>query len=201
MLIDGLEVDHCAPAQAGYAIIASPHPLYGGSLDNPVVEALADGFESAGLGTLRFNYRGIGRSEGQASGDVARASEDYARVLAWVRAQPKSHTGPLWLAGYSFGAIAALETALRDSATSMPRVSGLVLVAPPLGMLRADALARAPRPRFVLNGTSDDYAPIDAARAVYASVEDCRLTVIEADHFFVCELDAVADFARNALNP
>jgi alpha/beta superfamily hydrolase len=199
MLIDGLEVDCCAPTVAGYAVIAAPHPLYGGSLDNPVVEALADGFESAGLGTLRFNYRGIGQSAGEASADIARAAEDYARVLAWLRAQPSARQGPLWLAGYSFGAVTALEAALRDEPASVPAKTGLALVAPPLGMLRAEALTSVALPCFVLNGTSDDYAPIDAARTRYASIAGCRLTVIEADHFFAYELDDVAAFARSAI--
>lgn len=200
MMIEELEVVHRAPAdpEAGYAVIAAPHPLYGGSLDNPVVRALADGFGARGMGTLCFNYRGIGESLGTASDSVARAAEDYARVLAWAR-ERLGAGAPLYAAGYSFGAITAIACALSDAAGSTPALRALVLVAPPLGMLGDAPLAAARCPSFVLVGSDDAYLPLPAARALFASVPRCSVTENDADHFFAYQLDDVRAFASRSV--
>src|SRR5687767_7109697 len=127
MMLDELQVVHRAAENrdAGYAVNAAPHPLYGGSLDNPVVEALAEGFAARGVGTLCFNYRGIGQSAGSASDSVPRAAEDYARILAWARAQLGGSNAPLYAAGYSFGAITAIASALADDPRATPALSAL----------------------------------------------------------------------------
>jgi len=201
MMIDELEVVHRAAANrdAGYAVIAAPHPLYGGSLDNPVVDALADGFEARGVGTLCFNYRGIGQSAGSASDSVPRAAEDYARIVAWARALLAGSNAPLYAAGYSFGAITAIASALADDPRATPALSALVLVAPPLGMLTGVELARTSCRSFVLVGGSDAFLPLAAARDYFARIASCRLIENDADHFFAYELDAVRSFASNAV--
>lgn len=201
MRIDELEAVHRAAAnpQAGYAVIAAPHPLYGGSLDNPVVEALAEGFAARGVGTLCFNYRGIGHSAGDASESVPRAAEDYARIVAWARAQLGSSSAPLYAAGYSFGAIAAIACALGDDPRATPPMGALVLVAPPLGMLAGVELARASCASCVLVGSNDAFLPLAAARECFARIPACRVVENAADHFFACELDDVRSFASNAV--
>jgi uncharacterized protein len=201
MMIDELEVVHRAAADplAGCAVIAAPHPLYGGSLDNPVVEALAEGFEARGVGTLCFNYRGIGHSAGSASDSVAHAAEDYARSLAWARAQLAGTSAPLYAAGYSFGAITAIACALGDDPRATPALRALVLVAPPLGMLAGVDLARARCNSFVLVGASDAFLPLAAARDHFARIASCRVIENDADHFFAHELDDVRSFASNAV--
>jgi alpha/beta superfamily hydrolase len=201
MMIDELEVVHRAASdrQAGYAVIAAPHPLYGGSLDNPVVQALAAGFEARGVGTLCFNYRGVGHSAGSASDSVPRAAEDYARVLAWARAQLAGSSGPLYAAGYSFGAISAIACALADDPRASPPLRALVLVAPPLGMLADVDLVRARCASWVLVGGSDAFLPLAAAREHIARIPSCRLVENDADHFFAYELDDVRSFASNAV--
>jgi len=202
MMIDELEVVHRAATnrQAGYAVIAAPHPLYGGSLDNPVVEALAEGFAQRGVGTLCFNYRGIGHSAGDASDSVPRAAEDYARVVAWARAQLASSSAPLYAAGYSFGAITAIAYALGDDPRAAPPLRALVLVAPPLGMLGGVELARASCESFVLVGGNDAFLPLAAARESLARIPSCRMIENDADHFFAYELDDVRSFASNAVS-
>lgn len=201
MMIDELEVVHRAAEKrdAGYAVIAAPHPLYGGSLDNPVVEALADGFAARGVGTLCFNYRGIGRSAGSASDNVPRAAEDYARIMAWARAQLAGRDAPLYAAGYSFGAITAIASALADDPDAAPALRALVLVAPPLGMLADVELAHARCNSLVLVGSSDAFLPRPAARAYFARIPSCRVIENDADHFFAYELDDVRSFASRAV--
>jgi alpha/beta superfamily hydrolase len=105
------------------AVIAPPHPLYGGSLESPVVAELAFACHRHGIATLRFNWRGVGASAGEASGDAAIADEDYAAALAHLA---ETVPGALLACGYSFGSAAAVRAAERS-----PRVRRLVLVAPP----------------------------------------------------------------------
>lgn len=187
-----------ANAAAGYAVIAAPHPLYGGSLDNPVVQALAAGFEARGVGTLCFNYRGIGESDGEASDSIERSAEDYARVI--VRARELAGAGaPLYFAGYSFGAVTAIAAALRDEPSARPSLRALVLVAPPLGMLELAELAAARRPSFVLVGANDAFLPLAAARERFGAIDRCTLIENDADHFFAYELEDVRTFASNAV--
>ena len=200
MMIDELEVVHraAATADAGYAVIAAPHPLYGGSLDNPVVRALAAGFEARGVGTLCFNYRGIGGSKGEASDSIERSAEDYARILMDARARIGA-SAPLYAAGYSFGAITAIAAALCDAPDARPAIQALVLVAPPLGMIELADLARARCASTVLVGAHDDFLPIGAARDRFAAIPRCRIVENDADHFFAYELDDVRTFASHAV--
>jgi hypothetical protein len=159
------------------AVVAPPHPLYGGTLSNPVVVAAADGFAEAGVATLSFNYRGIEDSEGQASDAPAAALDDYSGALDTLAGRVP---GPYLAAGYSFGARTALAVAARD-----PRVRGAVLIAPPVDLVDAGALAAFTGPLLVIVGDRDAYAPLDRLRAWLAARPDATLEIVPgADHFF-----------------
>lgn len=178
LALDGLYV---APdpqlEDAGGAVIAPPHPLYGGSMSSPVVTELSWAFAKAGLGTLRFDWRGVGASAGRPSGDVADARADYAGALEQLA---ESVSGSLVAAGYSFGAAAA---ALAASAT--PRVRRLVLVAPPPSMLDRAALAERPWDVLLVTGEHDGIAPAAELEAIARALPRARFACIdEADHFF-----------------
>jgi alpha/beta superfamily hydrolase len=159
------------------AVIAPPHPLYGGSLSNPVVQVAAEALLEAGLSTLAFNYRGTEGSEGVATDSLDAATSDYAAALAELR---KHASGPLVAAGYSFGAGTALLCA-RD----VPQLLGLVLIAPPLGMLRAEDLAAFTGHVLIVLGDDDEYTPIPDLRALLAGRSNVALEVLPGvDHFF-----------------
>ena len=176
----------------GGGVIAAPHPLYGGSLDHPVVNELAYALYCEGLPSLRFNWRGVGASQGEPSGDPAPALADYAAAVEHLA---RTVRGPLVAAGYSFGAIAALRAALADV-----RLRSLVLVAPPVRMLQGLALRELERPLLIIAGTQDALAPVAGLRAALEGVADARLELIEgADHFFVSGLSAVVSAARAAV--
>jgi alpha/beta superfamily hydrolase len=168
------------------AVVAPPHPLYGGHLSNPVVQALARGLGERGLASLAFNWRGIG-----ASGDLELACEDYRAVLEHVSLEnadsrrgtssKDSTAPPLIAAGYSFGAATALAVAIADS-----RITEAVLVAPPVALLPGGLGAGRPSLRIhVIAAEKDTFglpAEIEHALAQLAAV---RITVIpDADHFF-----------------
>jgi hypothetical protein len=163
------------PGTAGGAVIAPPHPEYGGRFDHPVVEALEAALAGAHLATLAFNWSGAGASEGEISGDLGRADGDYAAALAELIRRGATH--PIVAAGYSFGAAAALRLGAQ--------VDRLLLVAPPIAMLGAEALRACPRPTTVLVGDADDYAPGDLVAALMPRRGDARLEILPgADHFF-----------------
>ncbi|MGE0387900.1 MAG: alpha/beta hydrolase [Gammaproteobacteria bacterium] len=157
-------------------IIAPPHPLYGGSLDNPVVEALAAAASRAGRAHLRFNWRGVGASGGNASGDPAEAQADYRAALEDLAARVP---GPFVAAGYSFGAATALTIAHADA-----RVVRAVLIAPPAAMLSGIGV-RAGLELRVVTGEHDEYAPPAALQAWLGTAAGASLeSIAGADHFF-----------------
>jgi alpha/beta superfamily hydrolase len=159
------------------AVVAPPHPEYGGSLDNPVVTELAHALQREGWASLRFNWRGVGGSQGRATGESGPALADY---LAAVEHAAQTLPGPLLAAGYSFGAATALRAALHDE-----RIGRLLLVAPPPAMLRAVALGELTQPLRVIVGAEDGFAPLHQLQPLFDQAADVRLEVIaEADHFF-----------------
>jgi alpha/beta superfamily hydrolase len=162
------------------AVIAPPHPLYGGSMDSPVVNQMAHACARAGLATLRFDWRGVGGSAGTPSGESAHADEDYGAALEHLAETVK---GPLCACGYSFGAAAALRAAGR-----FPRVREAILVAPPPSLIDAGALGDARR-ALVVAGEEDGVASPDALRALVAEARNTSFVIVpEADHFFAVGL-------------
>jgi alpha/beta superfamily hydrolase len=163
--------------RGGGAVIAPPHPLYGGRLDNPVVIALADGLRAAGLATLCFNFRGIGGSSGHASGAAADADADYRAAVDHL--MRKQH-GPYVAAGYSFGAAAAIRVAAKDH-----RIERIVVVAPPVAMLDFASLRVFHGAVTFIVGDDDMYAPLDEVQHLLAPLPHVQLKVIAGvDHFF-----------------
>lgn len=159
------------------AVIAPPHPEYGGSLESPVVSELAYGLYKAGIASLRFNWRGVGASQGTRTGDWGAAEADY---LAAVEHVASTTTAPVLASGYSFGAATALRVALRDA-----RICELVLIAPPVGMVERLPIDAFRGPIHVIVGGRDEFAPIAELSALLEGLPNANLDVIpKADHFF-----------------
>jgi alpha/beta superfamily hydrolase len=173
------------PARAGTAVsappagavVAAPHPIYGGRMDNPVVTELVGALVESGRTTLAFDWRGVGNSSGTASDSPEDACTDYAAALDALVAECGLADV---LAGYSFGAVAALATALRR------RFEGhLVLVAPPPALCAGMPLATLQASVHVLVGDRDQFAPVADLEAMLTPVAHAELDVLAGtDHFF-----------------
>ena len=185
-----LEWPEGAPAgtAAGGVVVAHPHPLYGGTMAQPVVHRVARACREQGFASLRFNFRGVGKSGGRYSGvDEYR---DVEAALAFLRGKLSAESGrraPLGLAGYSFGSVMAALAA----GSGAVRIDALALIAfvvgweeSPPGVL--DALAEFKGPVLALCGEVDDLAPPAVVeRALRGVGVDYRLVVIQGTgHFF-----------------
>jgi alpha/beta superfamily hydrolase len=167
---------HTGRGQAG-AVVAPPHPLYGGSMGNPVVQVTLDAFVEAGVSALAFNYRGTERSEGVATSSLEASTSDYMAALHALRAEV---SGPTIAAGYSFGAGTALLS-VRDE----PGLLALVLIAPPLGMLRSEDLAAFAGKVLLVVGDDDEYSPLPELRSLLSAAPNVKLEILPGvDHFF-----------------
>jgi uncharacterized protein len=183
LALDGIFVRGEGPEPAG-AVIAPPHPLYGGSMHSPVVDEVAHACRKGGYATVCFDWRGVGASGGAPSGEAPVAEADYAAALEHLE---ETVPGPLLAAGYSFGAAVAVRSAARH-----PRVRRLVLVAPPPSLLDADALAAFRGSVLVVVGDRDAFAPVAEVEAALGSSPRRSLVVVaEADHFFGVGLAAL----------
>jgi len=161
--------------EPGGAVIAPPHPLYGGSMDSPVVVELAWACKRAGYATLRFNWRGVGASFGAPSGEAADADADYGAALDTLA---ETVPGVLIAAGYSFGAAAAVR------AVASPRVRRLLLVSPPPALLDAEALAAFAGRALALVGDQDPLVPATELAERFAGERRGLEVIAGADHFF-----------------
>jgi alpha/beta superfamily hydrolase len=158
-------------------VICHPHPLHGGTMDNKVVHTLFKTFAELGLSTLRFNFRGVGKSAGEY--DEGRGeSEDLKLVCDWFR---EKHPGqPLWLAGFSFGSYVALRAHQQVNAEQ------LCLVAPPVSLYDFTELPDVKIPWMVVQGGQDEVVDPDAVTGWLESRSPRPYVVRfkEAGHFF-----------------
>ena len=172
----------------GSAVFAHPHPLHGGTLRNKVVFRAAAALTAAGYATLRFNFRGVGASqgrhdEGRGEADDFRAALDEAERLDGL---------PLVAGGFSFGSAVALRAAAADE-----RVAALVAVGFPLATLARGSLPRPNVPSLFVTGERDTFGP-PALLAKFAGDSGQIVIVPGADHFFEGRLEelerAIAGF-------
>lgn len=185
---------HDAPA--GIALIAHPHPLFGGTADNKVVTTLARAFRELGCVTLRPSFRGVGGSEGEHDHGIAE-TDDLVAVHAWARARFGA-TLPAYLAGFSFGAYVVTRVAQRLVERHDP-ARRLVLVGTASGFiegLRRYETAAVPADTIVIHGAKDDTVPLENVLA-WAEPMDLPVTVVPgADHFFHRRLHLIRDIIR-----
>jgi len=158
-------------------VISHPHPLYGGSMHNNVVESLVRAYQQAGYTTLRFNFRGVGSSLGEYDNGQGE-QEDVKAALHYLAEQGKNVVD---LAGYSFGAwVNGLTRPDEDSVCQM------VMVSPPVAFLDFGSAEPLPQLRLVIAGSRDEIAPPELIKTILPNWNsNARLEIIEgADHFY-----------------
>jgi alpha/beta superfamily hydrolase len=165
---------------APVAIVCHPHPLYGGSMYNNVVDAILEAMWQAGYATLRFNFRGVGDSEGEHDGGPGEV-DDALAALAFILAQPGVRQEGAVMAGYSFGAMVAVSAGYERA-----EVARIVAVALPLAMADARIPDGASKPVLLVSGDRDSYSPVAGLRKLESRIGDsARLEIVAgADHFF-----------------
>jgi len=182
--VGGIEVALHVPGEAvarAIAIIAHPHPLFGGSMDNKVVTTLARTMFDAGAAVFRFNFRGVGKTEG-AYDEGRGETDDMLAVIAYARTMLADTAMPLWMGGFSFGGAVALAASARTG------VDEMVLVAPAFQRLAhwdvVEDGGKPPSSTLLIHGEKDDTVPL-ADSLAWAAARDLAVTVVpEADHFF-----------------
>jgi alpha/beta superfamily hydrolase len=180
----------------GWAVVAHPHPLMGGTLDNKVVHTVARALVSERWAVIRFNFRGVGRSTGQwdeGRGEV----DDMLAVWSAYRHDPRWSALPWALAGFSFGGHVANQAAARLN-TSGLQGQGLVLVSPAVVSFATEP---AVWPALVVQGDEDEVVPMAAVLA-WAKPQTLPVTVVPgAGHFFHGHLgvlkQVVAQYVRH----
>ncbi len=181
----GLDGDVAVPAgpRAG-AVVCHPHPLYGGDRHNPVVTSVVGALADAGVVALRFDFRGVGASEGAHGGGVSEVHDVVAALDELVTRCPDL---PIWLVGYSFGSIVALSVA-------DVRAAGWVAIAPPLAAMGGrPAAADDPRPVHLIVAGHDQFSPPDTTASLTADWAATTTAVLPAaDHFLAGHLADVA---------
>lgn len=178
-----------APARPPRAavILAHPHPLYGGSMHTKVLYQAAKAFCRLGCAVLRFNFRGVGTSEGTFDNGLGEV-EDYWAALEFMTAR---YPGvEVWAAGVSFGSWVAMTAGASDA-----RVTRLIALGPPVAMYDFSPVARSPKPKFFINGERDEVCPLKALREFYAHAQEPKdLVVVEgADHLFDGHINEVTE--------
>src|SRR5260370_39191560 len=162
------------------AVVCHPHPMYGGSMHNNVVEAILAAMWQAGYATLRFNFRGVGSSEGEHDGGPGEV-DDAVAAMTFLLAQPGVRKEGATMTGYSFGAMVALSAGYERA-----EIARIIAVALPLAMADARIPDRASKPVLLVSGDHDSYSPLAGLEALTAKIGDsARLEIIAgADHFF-----------------
>ncbi|MCH7486209.1 MAG: alpha/beta hydrolase [Proteobacteria bacterium] len=174
---------HSKTPNAPLALLLHAHPQHGGTMNNKVVYSLFQSFTRRGFSALRFNFRGVGRSQGRFDNGQGELS-DAASALDWMQTHNPNASG-CWIGGFSFGAWITMQLMMRR-----PEISGFISVAPPASMQDFSFLAPCPASGMIVHGNRDDVVPIASVDKLAQKVSSQKNITIDyrvidgADHFF-----------------
>jgi alpha/beta superfamily hydrolase len=179
---------HSDTPRAPIAIILHPHPQHGGTMNNKVVYNLYYVFVKRGFSVLRFNFRGVGRSQGEFDNGLGELS-DAASALDWLQTV-NPNAASCWVAGFSFGAWISMQLLMRR-----PEIEGFISVAPPANMYDFSFLAPCPSSGLIIQGTEDDVVPEPVVEKLANKLKLQKNIVIDyhlvkgANHFYKDHMD------------
>ena len=161
-------------------VVCHPHPLYGGSMDNNVVDAVCNALVRSSIAAFKFNFRGVGHSqgrydEGRGEGDDARNAIKYVSTLKEIDAER------IGLCGYSAGAAFSLPACCNDK-----YVKSIAAISPPLEMFDFSFIADCKKPLLLISGSYDDFTPAERFIAFCADLGESseQELIVGADHFW-----------------
>ncbi|MFC4351240.1 alpha/beta hydrolase [Fodinicurvata halophila] len=179
---------HASADNAPIALILHPHPQHGGTMNNKIVYTLYHAFARQGFSVLRFNFRGVGRSQGAYDRGEGELS-DAASALDWLQMY-NTNASTCWVAGFSFGAWIGMQLLMRR-----PEISSFISVAPPANLYDFSFLAPCPSSGLVVQGTTDEIVPEASVKKLVDKLAHQRDISIEhsivegANHFFQGQLE------------
>ncbi len=183
---------HSETPRAPIAVILHPHPQHGGTMNNKIVYNLYYIFVKRGFSVLRFNFRGVGRSQGEFDNGLGELS-DAASALDWLQSV-NPNAPACWVAGFSFGAWIGMQLLMRR-----PEVEGFISVAPPANMYDFAFLAPCPSSGLILQGTDDDVVPEPSVEKLANKLKMQKNITIDyqlikgANHFYKDHMDEMVD--------
>lgn len=181
---------HHARGNAPMALVLHPHPLHGGTMNNKVVHALYQCFVRRGFSTLRFNFRGVGRSQGSFDRGEGELS-DAASALDWLQTY-NSNAPSCWIAGFSFGAWIGMQLLMRR-----PEIEAFISVSPPANQYDFTFLAPCPSSGLILQGDQDHQVPVESVQKLVHKLSHQRDIKIDfrkiagADHSMLDHLETL----------
>ena len=190
---------HAKRDDAPVALILHPHPQHGGTMNNKIVYSLYHSFSRRGFSTLRFNFRGVGRSQGEFDSGLGELS-DAAAALDWMQGHNPNATG-CWIAGFSFGAWIAMQLMMRR-----PEINSFIAVAPPASIHDFSFLAPCPASGLMIHGDSDDIIPEDSVAKLADKLGKQKNITIDynvvkgCDHFFRDHMDTMEKHVEKYLD-
>ncbi len=179
---------HEGASDSPIALILHPHPQFGGTMNNQVVYSLYHTFLARGFSVLRFNFRGVGRSQGFWDGGPGELA-DAASALDWLQIV-KPDAKYCWIAGVSFGTWIAMQLLMRR-----PEIDGFICVAPPSNLYDFSFLAPCPASGLMINGDKDRVVPTNSVAELAAKLKTQNGIKIDhevvagANHFFENKTD------------
>ena len=173
-------------------LVLHPHPRQGGTMNNKIVYNIFHAFKNIGFATLRFNFRGVGKSQGSYDNGVGELT-DAAAALDWLQNENPTAQNT-WIAGFSFGSWLALQLLMRR-----PEIAGFVAVSPPANLYDFSFLAPCPASGLIIQGTDDKIVETEQVSELADKLNKQKnlkvvyKKLIGADHFFKNELDDIQD--------
>ncbi|PPR64972.1 MAG: hypothetical protein CFH08_01037 [Alphaproteobacteria bacterium MarineAlpha3_Bin7] len=179
---------------APIAVVLHPHPLHGGNMNNRVVYTLYNAFADSGFSVLRFNFRGVGRSQGSYDSGAGELS-DAAYAFDWLQ-QVNTTSNLCWIGGYSFGALIAMQLMMRR-----PEIEGFVSVAPPADSEDFSFLAPCPSSGTIIHGEDDTNVPVESVKKLASKLDGQKnisvlfQSIKGTDHFFKDKIEELSSAA------
>jgi len=194
---------HPNPSEgAPIALVLHPHPQFGGTMNNKVIYNIYYALHELGFSVLRFNFRGVGRSQGEFDAGIGELS-DAASALDYLQ-EMNPNARQCWVAGFSFGAWISMQLLMRR-----PEISGFVSVSPPANMYDFSFLAPCPSSGLIINGDADRVAPPDDVTKLVAKLQAQKGITIshqnveKANHFYDKGMDdmigQVSEYVRTRM--